>query len=166
MAGLLAAFLAGAPLIAVAAGSWAHAADLRRQRAQRSWHQVPAVLLQPAPHQAAFRHWSSPTAWVRARWSAPGEHARVGEVPAPPGGRAGTRLLVWADRSGLLAGTPLTGDVITARVIAAGIVAVAGLAVVLLGVARAARWLLDRRRLAAWEAAWISIGPQWTRRRE
>ena len=166
MAGLLAAFLAGAPLIAVAAGNWAQAAGLRQQRAQRSWHQVPAVLLQAAPHQAAFKQWSAPTAWVRARWSTPAVHARVGELPAPPGGQAGTRLLVWADRSGLLAGTPLTGDVITARVIAAGIVAVSGLAVVLLGVAQAARWLLDRRRLAAWEAAWTSFGPQWTRRRE
>ncbi len=166
MAGLLAAFLAGAPLVAVAAGSWAHAAGLRQQRAQRSWHQVPAVLLQAAPHQAAFRHWSSPTAWIRARWTQPGEHARLGEVPAPPGSRPGTRLPVWADRSGPVAGPPLTSDVITARVIAARTLAVAGLAAVLLGVARAARSLLDRRRLAAWEAAWTSIGPQWTRRRE
>ena len=73
---------------------------------------------------------------------------------------------MWADRSGLLAGIPLTGDVISAREIAAGTLAVAVLAAVLLGVARAARWLLDRRRLAAWEAAWTSVGPQWTRRRE
>ena len=86
MAGLLAAFLAGAPLIAVAADSWAQATSLRQQRAQRSWHQVPAVLLQAAPHQAAFKHWSAPTASVRARCSTPGEHARVGEVAAPPGG--------------------------------------------------------------------------------
>ncbi len=62
MAGLLAAFLAGAPLVAVAAGSWAHAGTLRQQHAQR--------------------------------------RARIGEVPAPPGSRARSRLLVWADRSG------------------------------------------------------------------
>ncbi len=53
---------------------------------------------------------------------------------------------------------------ITARVIAAVMLAVAGLALVLHGLARAARWLLDRRRLAAWESAWTMIGPQWTRR--
>jgi len=45
------------------------------------------------------------------------------------------------------------------------ILAVAGLALVLYGLARAARRLLDRRRLAAWESAWTTIGPQWTRRR-
>ena len=163
MAGLLAAFLAGAPLILIAAGSWAHAGDLREQRAEQSWHQVPAVLLQPAPREAAFRHWSSVTYWVRARWTPPGRPARTGEVPAPPGSRAGSRVLVWADRSGPVAGVPLARDQITARVIAAGILALAFLAAVVLGLARAARRLLDRRRLAAWEAAWTSIGPQWTK---
>jgi hypothetical protein len=38
MAGLLAAFLAGAPAVAVASGSWAHAGNLRQQFAQQSWH--------------------------------------------------------------------------------------------------------------------------------
>jgi len=165
MAGLLAAFLAGAPLVAVAAGSWAHAGNLRQQHAQRPWHQLPAVLLHAAPRQPAFRHTSALTVWVPARWTPPGGRARAGQVPAPPGSRAGSRLLVWADRSGPLAGGPLTSDVITARVIAAVMLAVAGLALVLHGLARAARRLLDRRRLAAWESAWTTIGPQWTRRR-
>jgi hypothetical protein len=26
------------------------------------------------------------------------------------------------------------------------------------------RWVLDRRRLAAWDARWRSTGPQWTGR--
>ena len=137
-AGLLAAFLAGAPLIAAAAVGWAHAWDLRQQRAQRSWHQVPALLLQAAPRHAAFRHTSSSIAWVRARCTPPGGRARAGEVPAPPGSRAGSRLLVWADRSGPVAGSPLTRDVITARAIAAGMLALAFLAIVLLGLARSA----------------------------
>jgi hypothetical protein len=65
-----------------------------------------------------------------------------------------------------VAGVPLIRDQITARVIADGILALAFLAAVVLGLARAARRLLDHRRLAAWEAAWTSIGPQWTRRRQ
>ena len=165
MAGLLAAFLAGAPLLTVAAGGWAHAGDLREQRAERSWHQVPAVLLQAAPPQAAFRHWSSVTDWVRARWTPPGGRARVGEVPVPPGSPAGSTVLVWADRAGPVAGSPLTRDENTARVIATGMLALAFLAVLVLGLAQAAWRLLDRRRLAAWEAAWSSTGPQWTQRR-
>jgi hypothetical protein len=166
MAGLLAAFLAGAPLVAIAAGSWAHAGDLREQHAQRYWHQVPAVLLQAAPRPTTFRHRSSWTAWVRARWTPPGRQARVGEIPAPPGSRAGSRQLVWADRAGPVAGVPLTHDEITARMIAVEMLAPVGLAIVVIGLARVARWLLDRRRLVAWEVAWTSIGPGWTRRRQ
>jgi hypothetical protein len=54
--------------------------------------------------------------------------------------------------------------VITARMIATAMLAVAGLALVLFAIARAAGWLLDHQRLTAWEAAWTSIEPQWTRR--
>ncbi len=164
MAGLLAAFLAVAPLAAAAASGWAHAAGLREQHAQRSWHQVPAVLLQAAPPQAAFRHWT-PGTWARGRWTPPGGPARAGTVPAPPGARADSRVRVWADRTGPVAGTPLTSDEITARASAAAMLAVACLAIAVAGLARAARWLLDRRRLAAWAADWDSTGPHWTRHR-
>jgi len=34
----------------------------------------------------------------------------------------------------------------------------------LLCLAWAGRWALDRRRLAGWEAAWAAVGPLWTRR--
>ena len=158
-AGLLAAFLAGAPLAAVAAGSWAHAAGLSEQRGQRSWHQVPVLLLQAAPRQAAFRHWSPP-ARVRASWTPPGRRVRIREVWVPAGSRAGSRVPVWTGRSGPVAGVPLTPDEIKARMIAAGILAPAGLAVVMLALVWTLRRLLDRRRLAAWEAAWTSTGPQ------
>ncbi len=40
----------------------------------------------------------------------------------------------------------------------------AALGIVLLCLAWAGRWVLDRRRLADWEAAWADVGPQWTRR--
>ncbi len=162
MAGLLAIFLAGAPLAAIAAGTWAHAAGLREQCAQRAWHQVTVVLLHGAPPLAAFKHWS-PAAPVRARWTQPSGLFRTGEVPAPPGSRAGSRVRVWAGRSGPVAGVPMTSGEVTARAIAAEILAMAGLAIVFVGLARAARWLLDRRRLAGWEVAWRRVGPQWTR---
>lgn len=162
MAGLLAAFLAGAPLLTIAATGWVHAAGVREQHAQRSWQQVPVVLAQDAPRQALFRHWSPP-ALVGAWWVPPGERARSAKVPVPPGGHAGSTVWVWAGRSGPLAGAPLTGDQITARVIATGIVVPAALVIVMLGLAGAARRLLDRRRLAAWGTAWASAAPRWNR---
>ena len=79
---------------------------------------------------------------------------------------AGRRAGCWCGQTAPSRwGNPLTRDVITARAIAAGMLALACLAIVLLGLAWSARWLLDRRRLAAWETAWTSIGPQWSRRR-
>ena len=41
----------------------------------------------------------------------------------------------------------------------------AALALLLLGLAWLVRRVMDRRRLAAWEADWALTGPRWTRRR-
>ena len=37
-------------------------------------------------------------------------------------------------------------------------------ALALLAILRLIQWLFIRRRLAAWDAAWSTVGPQWTRR--
>jgi len=92
MAGLLAVFLAGAPLAAISSAGWAHSSGLREQRAQRSWRQVSVVLLQAAPRQAAFRHWSPPAG------SGPGGRRPVGRCTPQ---RFGRRLAAaQAARSG------------------------------------------------------------------
>ena len=46
----------------------------------------------------------------------------------------------------------------------AAVTATVTLGIVLLFLAWAGRWVLDRRRLAAWEAAWAAVGPHWTKR--
>jgi hypothetical protein len=51
------------------------------------------------------------------------------------------------------------------RVIGAQVLAPAGLAVLLFGVGGLVRWLMNRRRLAAWETGWATTGPRWTRHR-
>jgi hypothetical protein len=110
MAGLVAAFLIGAPLVAVAAGQWSYAVGLRVERAQQSaWHQVPAVLLADAPS----RGYAGYTPQVRARWTARNGTQRSGDVDAPAGARAGRTVLVWADASGRLTGPPLRHGVVT-----------------------------------------------------
>ena len=47
------------------------------------------------------------------------------------------------------------------RALADGMVAVLILGELLCGAGLAARGVADRRRLAAWDAAWRAIGPQW-----
>jgi hypothetical protein len=51
-----------------------------------------------------------------------------------------------------------------AREATAAVVATATLGIMLLCLAWAGRWVLNRRRLAAWEKSWAVIGPQWTKR--
>jgi hypothetical protein len=48
---------------------------------------------------------------------------------------------------------------VLARETAAAVIAAAALGIVLLCLAWAGRLVLDRRRLAGWEAAWVTVGP-------
>jgi len=53
---------------------------------------------------------------------------------------------------------------VRAREAIAAVVAPVVLGVMLWCLAWAGRRVLDRRRLAHWEAAWAAVGPQWTKR--
>jgi hypothetical protein len=164
-AGLLAAFLAGAPLSSVEVGRWVQHGGLLEQRAQQSWHQVPAVLLKTAPTQRPVylrASWDADV-MVPARWTGPGGRQLTGKVPVAPGTRAGRTLQVWVNRSGQPTGSPLPHSELVRRVIGAEALAPVGLAVLLLTLGGLVRWLIDRRRLAAWGAGWAYIGPRWTR---
>lgn len=165
MAGLLAAFLVGAPFAAAVAGHWSEAAGLRAMRAQAGWRQVPAVLLESAPKDAGFVYQPSAIEWVRARWTTPGGAVHVGEVPVISGARAGTTVRVWIDAAGQEAGDLITRAQITGRAITTAAFGPIVLAVALLSIAALTRWLLERRRLAEWETAWTSVEPQWNHRR-
>jgi hypothetical protein len=159
---LLAAFLAGAPFAAHAAGSWTCAASTREAQAQQAaLHQVQATLLQAAAP------WSigEGGAEAQARWKAPDGQTRTGQVFVPSGAPAGSTVTVWVNQAGQLTDSPLQYSQVTGRVDVARVLAVAALAVTLIVVGWAARWALDRRRLAAWDAEWLATGPRWSSRR-
>jgi hypothetical protein len=159
---LLAAFLAGAPFVAHAAGSWTYATSAREAQAQQAdLHQVPATLLQAATPLSASQYGSG----ARARWRAPDGQPRTGYVFAPDGTLAGSTVMVWTDRTGQLTDSPLQPAQVAGRADMARVLAVAALAVVLLIVSWVARWALNRRRLAAWAAEWLATGPRWSSRR-
>ncbi|MGH3205602.1 MAG: Rv1733c family protein [Streptosporangiaceae bacterium] len=159
---LLAAFLAGVPFAAHAAGSWIYAASVREAHAQQAaLHQVPATLLQAAAPLGAGGYGSE----ADARWRAPDGHASTGQVFVPAGTPAGNTVMVWVNRVGQLTDPPLQHNQVMGRTVIARVFAVTALAVVLIIVGWAARWALDRRRLAAWEAEWLASGPRWSPRR-
>jgi hypothetical protein len=158
-AGLVIAFVIGAPIAAAAVGLWtAHAADAGTSARP---HAVQALLLQPATASksrgTAVRS-TRVLAW--ARWKNSNSSTRTGRVPAPAGAAAGAAVTVWLDPGGRVTAPPpsdsAAGPVLTA------IVALAAMTLLLLIVLRLIRRLLDWRRLAAWDAAWQAIGPRWT----
>jgi hypothetical protein len=164
MAMLIAAFLVGAPLAALAAGRAAAVTGSRIEHAQAGWHQVAAVLLRGASATTHPMFQVSLESLVPARWTAPDGTPRTGEIYAPVGAKAGSTVPVWADGTGRLTAIPLqSGDVAEEIALAASLatMAVAG---VLAAIGLLVRWVLDRRRLAAWDARWKATGPQWTGR--
>jgi hypothetical protein len=160
---LLVAFLVGAPLAALASGSWAHAIAQRAELAQvASRGQVAAVVLTAAVAPAV----GSPnlTSVTSARWTAPDGTVVTGELPVPVGTRAGATVRVWTTRDGQLTSMPM-GESQVAYVADLGEIAgVAAIALLLALVGVLARRSLDKRRMAAWEADWQSTGPRWTTR--
>jgi hypothetical protein len=158
---LMAAFLAGAPFAAHAAGNWAYATSAREARAQQAAiHQVQATLLQAAP---AGNPYQVPD--VDARWLAADGRMHTGPIYAPSGMAAGSTVQVWINQAGQPTGPPLQHEEVVSRVQLATGCAIGGLAITLIVVGWLARWSLDRRRMAAWDADWMAHGPRWTSRR-
>jgi hypothetical protein len=159
---LAAVFLVGAPVLATVAVDWAGRATAAEQQAARSWRQVPAVLQQGASAPAG---WELPGySWVRARWTAPDGQSRAGEIPVSGAVPAGRAVPLWVNGAGSPIVPPPGHRTVPARQALAAVVAVAALGIVLLCLTGAGRLMLDRRRLADWEAGWAAVGPVWTRR--
>jgi hypothetical protein len=159
---LLAAFLAGAPFVAHAAGSWTYDGSAREAQAQQvAIHQVRATLLQAAAPWTL----SAGGAEVPARWKAPDGQVRTGQVFAASGAPAGSTVMVWVNQSGQLTDSPLMPGQVAGRADMARVLAVVAFGVVLILLGLAGRWGLDRRRLAAWDTDWLATGPRWSPRR-
>jgi hypothetical protein len=160
--GLLVVFLIAGPILAIVAGRLTDDFELRQQRAERSWRQVPATLLQ-SPAAAIGTAYGTSGSWAPARWQAPGGGPRTGLVPAPLNAPAGQRVPIWEDASGRLEVMPVTQLDIDCDVTLAAAITPMLLACLLVIAGWSARQLLDRQRLAGWERAWRTVGPRWTR---
>jgi hypothetical protein len=121
MGGLLAAFLAGAPAVAVATAHWIQVAGSSAEHAQE-----------------AVRRLAVPAGAPMAAWI-----AEPGRLPDQVPSRGPSAF-----------SAPF-----------ASVLAVLLLGLLLLAVAVAVRRLVNRRRMAAWEADWAVTGPRWTSRR-
>jgi hypothetical protein len=159
-AGLLAAFIAGTPAASVVVGHVAYREFTVEQHQEQAWRQVSAVVSQSVPANAGIYGGGS---WVWATWTAPSGHPEHGMIPVTGGEQAGSRVPIWVDAAGQLQGHPLSHNLALLRVGFAVAGVPIGLAVLLVLVAATGRWLLERRRMADWEADWASAGPRLTR---
>jgi hypothetical protein len=159
---LLAAFLAGAPFAALATGGWFHGMARQSQLAQEASRQeVTAVVLAVTTPAAG----SGALVWqAQARWQAPDGRLVTREVPVPGDTAVGAKLRLWTDRAGDLAAPPLLDAQVADEVPFGAAVGVTALAAVLAVVGALARWMLNKRRMAAWDADWQATGPRWSTR--
>jgi hypothetical protein len=158
----LAVFLILGPLAAGGAVIWAHARNAAVRSADVRLRPVPAVLLQAVPGplftNGGENNWVT---WTPARWTAGGQQHQ-GEIPATSGSSKGATVSVWLDQHGHVQTPPLTADQAHDRTLLTAIGALAVLAVTLACLGLAGRSVLNRRRIAAWEADWRVTGPRWS----
>ncbi len=158
--GLVVAFLAGAPLAAVAASHAVYSTASRNAHSeQASWRQVSAVLTATAP-PAGF---GQIQVTVPARWTAPDGTRHTGNVPAPAGTKAGQTVMVWVDAAGRVTGQPpLQMSQVRGQAALATVITPLAVGFILLGAGLLVHAVLGRRRLAAWDTDWQITEPQWT----
>jgi hypothetical protein len=161
--GLFVALAAAVPFLVRTASRASYAGAMQTRAEQMATrHVVDAVLIVNASQSNGFALTTG--VLTDARWtSAAGVH-RSGPVPAPPGALSGQQVKVWTDDStGYLIDPPLSLAEAAGQADAAMVGTIAGLCVLYVVGACLAVCLLDRRRMAAWEADWSATEPEWNR---
>ena len=161
LAVLVVAFLIGAPFAALATGAWVHGTAQRVQLTQQgSRWQVKAVVLAVSESTAGEN-----LLWqAQARWRAPDGREVTHQVPVLSGTPAGATLQVWTDRAGDLTIAPLLDSQVDDQTTSGEALGVAASAGVLTLAGALALRVLNKRRMAAWDADWHATGPRWTTR--
>jgi hypothetical protein len=155
-------FLVGAPLSALAAGAGMHSAAQRAELAQHaSKYQVTATIETATGAPASG---GNLTTEVTARWTMPNGTVVNTEMAVPIGTTPGDKVNVWTTRDGRLTTAPLSESQVASLTDLAEFAGVAVLALVVALAGVIARWWLNRRRMAAWDADWRATGPRWTTR--
>jgi len=161
---LVAAFLVGAPLAALASGARVHAMAQRAEVSQQaSRHQVMATVVN-APTAVAVDSGNLDSV-IQVRWMAPDGRTVTGQVIAATGTQAGAKVPVWTTSGGQVVGPPLIDSQVTALTTLGEVFGAIASAVLLALVGLLVRRSLNRRRMASWDVDWRATGPRWTTRR-
>jgi len=150
-----------APLVALALGAWAHGAAQRTELVQAaSWRKVTAVtLVAPGPPALGSGNVASE---AKAHWTAPDGTSVSGDLPVPFGTEVGATFRVWVTPDGHLVQQPMSDSQVANLTVAAEAGGVVAVAMVVALAGGLTRWLLNKRRIADWDADWHATGPRWT----
>jgi hypothetical protein len=159
---LIVAFLVAAPLLAIFAADAVGAAGTRERNAEHQWRAVTLTLEQSAAEGTIGLDGNWETAWVKARWTAPGGAQKTGLVAVALNAQAGQHLTVYETETGQLTREPLTRAEVAERTAMAAIACPVALAVVLAIAIGVTRVLANRRRMACWAREWEATGPRWS----
>jgi hypothetical protein len=162
LVGLFVVLAAVTPFAARLAGHASYVSGLHaRQEQLATRHQVQAMLTADAGPVSGY----SLSAYVlaQATWTSVTGVRSSGEVPAESGSPKGTLVTVWTDANGYLDSPPLAVSEVASQADAATVGVIVGAGVVYIVVAAATRQLLNRRRMAAWDADWLATAPAWNR---
>ena len=164
LAGLFVAAAAGTPFAAHAAS---HASAVDAQHAQQEQlvarHQVRATLTQNAAPVSVYG--LNTYVLTPGTWTSVDGVRRSGTVPAEPGSPKGKAVTVWTYTNGYLASPPLTAAEVAGQADAAMAGTIAGVGIVCAAGAGAIRQVLNRRRMAAWDADWLATARTWNRQK-
>jgi hypothetical protein len=164
---LVTLFVTGGPIGTATIAHGVYAAGLREARVQAAaWHRVPAIVLRATTIATAWRHPAATGGPVvlSVRWTMPDGSFRTGQTGYARNAAAGSTVTVWTGGSGRLTHPPFSHAAALDRAVGAAIVTPAVLALLLCAADWAVAQVLDRRRLMSWEADWLTVEPQWTRR--
>jgi hypothetical protein len=151
------------PAIYAVIGMRVRADNAAVRSAEATWHHASAELLEAAPGPQQTGSGSNTwTVLAPIRLVVDGR-AYDASYPVAAGTPADSQVQVWLNRTGSLEVPPLSAAQADDRVLADTLVALAAFAVLLAGGAWGIRRVLDRRRLAGWEAEWLAVGPRWSR---
>lgn len=163
--GLALTVSAGTPLAMFVAGDAAHhhyARAAQHQAATR--HHTTAVLVEdaprhPEPGSAEARKTRYPTA---VRFTDPDGDTHTAETDVRPALPKGTIIRVWADTDGKVTDPPLTPHQVRNHAMGSAVIAALGVHAAAAAAYATAGRAIQRRNLAAWDAAWAETAPRWT----
>lgn len=154
----------GTALTGIGVGAAVHDSELDAAEAQQAERRVvPARLQVDAPAAEGVTEDTADELRysVPVRWTAPDGSDRSGTAPVRAGADKGDTVRIWVDRQGRPAEAPLSQLDVWAHTVVAGAAAGGGVSLAVGVVRFGTLWVMNRRRMAAWEQEWQRVGPGW-----